>query len=94
MSSFGNSISVGKPVNADSENQPQVPCNFLSRNRWATYLESGSGSDPLTAFKTFKQQICRLIFNGPLNKKEEKERKAYDSTQNEGGMGICGVGVF
>lgn len=29
-----------------------------------------------TAFKTFKQ-YCQLIFNGPLSKKEEKEKATY-----------------
>ena len=29
-----------------------------------------------TPFQTFKQ-YCQLIFNGPLNKKEEKEKATY-----------------
>ena len=33
-------------------------------------------TDLPTAFKTFKQ-YCQLVFNGPLNKKEEKEKATY-----------------
>ena len=33
-------------------------------------------TDLPTALKTFKQ-YCKLIFNGPLNKKEEKEKATY-----------------
>jgi len=33
-------------------------------------------TDLPTVFKTFKQ-YCQLIFNGPLNKKEEKEKATY-----------------
>ena len=81
MSSFGNSIAVGKPMNADSENQLQVLGNFLKveivgRPTWNPAMTVIH----LTAFKTFKQYICQLIFSGPLNKKEEKGNTAYDST--------------
>ena len=35
-----------------------------------------NGSDLPTAFKSFKQ-YCQLIFDGPLNQKEEKVKATY-----------------
>ena len=35
-----------------------------------------NGSDLPTAFKSFKQ-YCQLIFDGPLNEKEEKVKATY-----------------